>query len=191
MDDAARLKLQSILEKDDGVVDQTQLIRKLQHSHILRDNIDTLLEIKERCGNDSATVLLEGMNECGFLHKYYTDIFNKIMNDEIDVAMLNRFLDILQKIENNEVDQHEGSFEVGTILKEMYVDSALKKSKKLEEAHGASAESVPEVAVRTPSVSITYAEFKAMQQQQQQQQPPRTTRGAGKKHKGKKHGKKR
>ena len=40
---------------------------------------------------------------------------------------------MLEKIEDGEMDQHEGSFEVGTILKKIYVDSALKKADKLNE----------------------------------------------------------
>jgi hypothetical protein len=46
-----------------------------------------------------------------------------------------QFLDILEKIENNELDQHEGSFLVGTLLKELYIDSALKKSDKLDKLY--------------------------------------------------------
>ena len=36
-------------------------------------------------------------------------------------------------IEENEIDQHQGSVIVGTILKEIYVDSALKKANKLDQ----------------------------------------------------------
>ena len=43
-----------------------------------------------------------------------------------------QFLDVLREIEDGKLDQHEGSFKVGTILKEMYVDSALKKIEKIE-----------------------------------------------------------
>ena len=51
--------------------------------------------------------------------------------DEIEINLLYKFLDILKKIEEGELDQHEGSFQVGTILKDIYVDSALKKADKL------------------------------------------------------------
>jgi hypothetical protein len=39
----------------------------------------------------------------------------------------------LKKIEDQEIDQHEGSYEVGMLLKKIYVDSALKKANKLNE----------------------------------------------------------
>ena len=40
-------------------------------------------------------------------------------------------MDVLRQIEDGQLDQHEGSFLVGTLLKELYVDSALKKAEKL------------------------------------------------------------
>ena len=55
----------------------------------------------------------------------YTDIYNKIRKDELDLSILNRFLNVLRNIEDGELDQHEGAFVVGTLLKELYVDSAL------------------------------------------------------------------
>ena len=55
------------------------------------------------------------------------------MKDEININILNKLLDVLKQIENNKIDQHEASFLVGTILKEMYVDSAIKKAEKLDD----------------------------------------------------------
>ena len=69
------------------------------------------------------------------MFSYYTDIFNKVRKDEIDVGILNKFIDVLRRIEDGELDQHEGSFLVGTILKELYVDSAIKKGDKLDEKY--------------------------------------------------------
>jgi hypothetical protein len=39
---------------------------------------------------------------------------------------------VLKNIEDGGVDQHEASFLVGTLLKELYIDSALKKAEKLD-----------------------------------------------------------
>jgi cell envelope opacity-associated protein A len=50
----------------------------------------------------------------------------------LEVSLLYKFLDILETIEKGEANQHEASFKVGSILKEIYVDSALKKAQKLE-----------------------------------------------------------
>jgi len=132
MDDKQRLQLANMI-KTNNVEDQTDLIRNLKHSQILRNEINNMIIIKAKYRNDDARISEECINECGFLYTYYTDIFNKVKKDEIDICILNKFLDVLRKIEEGELDQHEGSFLVGTLLKELYIDSALKKADKLDE----------------------------------------------------------
>jgi hypothetical protein len=97
----------------------------------LKENIQTLLLLKNKYSGDPEKLHLEGMTECSFLFMHYTDIYNKIRKDEIDLQILFQFLEVLRKIENKELDQHEGSFEVGTLLKKIYIDSALKKADKI------------------------------------------------------------
>lgn len=132
MDDNARLQLQKMIKAND-VEDQTELIRNLKHSSLLRSDINTLLFLKSKYHNNPDQIVTEAMTECNFLFTYYTDIFNKVRKDEIDLAILFKFLDVLKQIEIGELDQHEGSFVVGKILKELYVDSALRKADKLNE----------------------------------------------------------
>jgi hypothetical protein len=132
MDDKQRLQLANMI-KTNNVEDQTDLIRNLKHSQILRNEINNMILIKAKYRGDDVKISEECINECGFLYAYYTDIFNKVKKDEIDIGILNKFLDVLRKIEDGELDQHEGSFLVGTLLKELYIDSALKKAEKLDE----------------------------------------------------------
>jgi hypothetical protein len=132
MDDKQRLQLANMI-KANSVEDQTDLIRNLKHSQILRNEVNNMILIKAKYRGDDAKISEECINECGFLYAYYTDIFNKVKKDEIDIHILNKFLDVLRKIEDGELDQHEGSFLVGTLLKELYIDSALKKAEKLDE----------------------------------------------------------
>lgn len=134
MDDNARLQLQKMISEN-NVEDQTSLIRELKHSHKLAADIRALQQVKVRFAGNNEAIHENGVQECTFLHTYYTDIYNKIKNDEIDLVLLNRFLNVLRSIEDGEVDQHEGSFVVGTILKEIYIDSALKKGDKLDAEH--------------------------------------------------------
>jgi hypothetical protein len=138
MDDNARLHLQNMI-KANQVEDQTGLIRDLKHSVLLRKDIDALVALREKYKDDPDTLHMEAMMVCSFLFTYYTDIYNKIRKDEIDLAILGRFLVVLARIEDGEIDQHEGSFLVGTLLKELYVDSALKKADKLNQEHGEAA----------------------------------------------------
>lgn len=132
MDDKARLQLQKMI-KANNVEDQTELIRELKHSHLLQNDINNLIMLKAKYRNNQDKMNEEGMSECGFLFTYYTDIYNKIRKDEIDLKILNHFLNVLRRIEDGELDQHDGSFVIGTLLKEMYVDSALRKAAKLNE----------------------------------------------------------
>ena len=78
MDDNARLQLQNMI-KANNVEDQTQLIRDLKHSHILKSEINNMIMIKAKYRNDPEKINLECMNECGFLFTYYTDIYNNII----------------------------------------------------------------------------------------------------------------
>jgi hypothetical protein len=131
MDDKQRLQLANMIQAN-NVENQTDLIRNLKHSQVLRNEVNNMIMIKAKYRGDDAKISEECIQECGFLYTYYTDIFNKVKKDELDIGILNKFLDVLRKIENGELDQHEGSFLVGTLLKEMYVDSALKKAEKLD-----------------------------------------------------------
>jgi hypothetical protein len=135
MNDNERLQLQKMINEND-VQDQTELIRKLKHSYILSNEINNMMLLKAKYRNDTEKMHLECMNECNFLYTYYTDIYNKIRKDEIDLSILNKFLNVLQKIEEGEINQHEGSFLVGSLLKELYIDSALKKAEKLDKEYG-------------------------------------------------------
>jgi hypothetical protein len=69
------------------------------------------------------------------LFNNYTDIFNKILKDEIDLVIMTRMLSVLKMIEDGKVDQHEGSVVFGKILKELYVDSAVKRGDNLDKEH--------------------------------------------------------
>jgi len=152
MDDKARLQLQKMI-KANNVEDQTELIRELKHSHLLQNDINNLIMLKAKHRNNQDKINEEGMNECGFLFTYYTDIYNKIRKDEIDLKILNQFLNILRRIEDGEIDQHEGSFLIGTLLKELYVDSALRKADKLNQDE-------PEMVQPREVVNISWKDFK-------------------------------
>jgi len=156
MDENQRLHLQKMIAAN-NVEDQTGLIRELKHSYILRDNVNNLVMLKAKYPEDPDSLNLEAMVECNFLFTYYTDLYNKIRKDEIDLKILFQFIDVLQKIEDGVIDQHEGSFEVGTLLKKIYVDSALRKAEKLN-----AETQVAEPDYKGPQVEISWKQFKKM-----------------------------
>jgi len=116
--------------KANDVEDQTHQIRKLKHSKQLKEDINTFLLLKTKYKPEE--IFEKSIIECNFLFTNYTDIYNRIKNDEINIDLLFHFLKVLSDIENGELDQHEGSFIVGKILKEIYIDSALKKAEKID-----------------------------------------------------------
>lgn len=135
MNEEQKLQLQQMISAN-NVSDQTELIRKLKHSQIFREEINKIMVIKKKYSKEEEELIKEEcIQECSFLYTYYTDLFNKIRKDEIDLSILFQFIDVLKKIEDGEVDQHEGSFLVGTLLKEIYIDSALKKADKLNKQY--------------------------------------------------------
>jgi hypothetical protein len=155
MDDKQRLQLQNMI-KTNNVEDQTEFIRNLKHSQIIRNEVNNMILIKAKFRGDDAKIHEECVNECNFLFTYYTDIYNKIRKDEIDISILNKFLDVLKRIELGELDQHDGSFLVGSILKELYVDSALKKAEKLN------SNEEPKSVQKKPENNVSYKQFKKM-----------------------------
>ena len=158
MDDNQKLQLQKMITAN-NVEDQTELIRKLKHSVIMRNEINNMNLIKAKYQGDYEKIHYECMNECNFLFTYYTDIYNKLRKNEIDITILNSFLDVLEQIENGELDQHDGSFKVGTLLKKLYVDSALKKADKLNQENTENTNSKEE---RKPTMNINWKQFRKM-----------------------------
>jgi hypothetical protein len=155
MDDKQRLQLQNMI-KANNVEDQTTFIRNIKHSQIIRNDVNNMIMIKAKYRDNDDKIHEECVNECNFLFTYYTDIYNKIRKDEIDIGILNKFLDVLKRIEEGELDQHDGSFLVGTILKELYVDSALKKADKLNENEEPKPEPIK------PQQNVSWKQFKKM-----------------------------
>lgn len=152
-----KLNLQKMINAND-VADCTADIRSKRHSHLIRRDVQRMVEIKRGAAVRDAESLDDVlMTECGFLFTNYTDIFNKVRKDEIDLNILNRLLDVLAAIENGETDQHEGSYQVGSLLKKLYVDSALRKSKKLDQEREAGSE-----PTRTPK-QVSWTQFRAME----------------------------
>jgi hypothetical protein len=157
MDDNQRLHLQKMINAN-NVEDTTDLIRKLKHSHVLREDVNNLIMLKAKYPNEPEKVHLESMAECNFLFTYYTDIYNKIRKDEIDLKILFEAFDVLRDIEDGKIDQHEGAFQFGSLLKKIYVDSALKKAEKLNAVSGEK-----ENEYKGPQVNVSWSQFKKIQ----------------------------
>lgn len=166
MNEDQRLQLQKMISAN-NVEDYTGLIRQLKHSHVLRENVNNLMLLKAKYPNeeDKDALHLEAMLECNFLFTYYTDIYNKIRKDEMDLTILFSAFDVLRDIEDGKLGQHDGSYKFGLLLKEIYVDSALKRAEKLNAETGET-----EKEYKGPQVEISWAEFKQKEEKKRLEQ---------------------
>ena len=150
-----RLNLEKMLN-DKDVEQTTEKIRSLRHSQQIKNDVQALLELKRKYSRVSKETLNNmAVRRCNFLFKHYTNIFNRVFEDQLDLNMLGSFIEVLRRIEDGEIDQHQGSYEVGTLLKRMYIDSALRKDKTKDKK---------QVAFKKPQNKISWAQFKQMQE---------------------------
>jgi hypothetical protein len=140
MSHSERLDLKQLLDKTD-YVDNTEHIRKVKHSVFLRDDIRKMENLKtanEDLRKKHPEQFMETcQTECQFLYNNYTDIFNRLVKDELDLSIMTQLLTVLRLIEDGKIDQEQGSVMVGKVLKELYVDSALKRADALDKEHEA------------------------------------------------------
>ena len=135
LDKQQRIDLAALI-KANKTDDCTQEIRSKKQSVAISNDVKHLIFLKQKYQRLKKSNRNEFdalcVKQCSFLFNNYTDLYNKIMNDNLNLAILEKFLTILKKIEDGELDQHEGSYLIGTYLKEMYIDSALKTQEKLD-----------------------------------------------------------
>jgi hypothetical protein len=158
------LNLKKLLQNNSDAVDNTDYIRRVKHSEKIRDDIRSLDRLKK----NESKLYLENRDQfkekaqtvANFLFVNYTDIFNKVVADELDLAIMSRLLAVIKMIEDKKVDQHEGSVLVGKILKELYVDSALKRCDNLDKENGKSSEEEEKAQEKRDVKPISWSEWK-------------------------------
>jgi len=158
MDDKTRLNLQEMIKAYDAD-DNTSKIRKLKHSRLIKDDVERLINLKQKY---TRMATLEPkkyekliISHCNFLFTNYTNIFNRLMKNELNLNILRKFIDTLREIEDGDLDQHEASVRIGEVLKQMYIDSALQREKKID---AADKERAPKY--KRAANNITWAKFK-------------------------------
>ena len=145
-----RHQLRKMIEAH-NVEDNTEKIRSNKHSGEIRRCIRCIAKTKKEHSGCSKQQLEElVLKEAGFLFFHYVDIYNLVMKD-VDTTILEQLLDVLDKIENGECDQHEGSYLVGKYLKELYIDDVVKRT----------AERDQEAPKSLPALDITWSQYRA------------------------------
>jgi len=159
-----KLDLAAMIKAND-TEDCTEEIRKKKQSTLIKNDIKQMMFLKQKYERLAKSNPNEFdkicVSQCNFLFNNYTDIYNKIKSDNLNLNIFGKFLDILKQIEDGELDQHEGSYLVGKYLKDIYVDSAMRQQEKIEKN-----DNKRRVQKKPPSVNekkISYRDFKKMQ----------------------------
>lgn len=125
-----RLDLKQLMRNHDGEYqDNTEGIRKLKHSDLILADIRTMETLKTEFSNmrkenpDEFASLCQ--RKCSFLYNSYTDIFNRLYKDVLDVKLMADALATLKRIENGEINQQEGSVQMGQLFYKVFVSSAV------------------------------------------------------------------
>jgi hypothetical protein len=157
MSDDDKLNLKRLMTEMD-YQDNTETIRRLKHSIRIRDNIRKMEDLKREYAELRIQSPEQFFNivhkECNFLYENYSDIFRRLMKDEIDIVIMTKLLIVLKLIEDGQLDQQDGSVRVGKLLKELYLDSAVKRADALDKEHNA------EKAVLNHGEQISWSKYK-------------------------------
>ena len=160
MNPAERIQLEKMIQAN-GAVDNTETIRTLKHSDRIKDDILTMVKLKKDyqrlAQSNPAQFDNICVSRCSFLFNNYTDIFNRLKKDELDLNIMGQLIMLLKMIEDEKIDQHTASFEVGKLLKSIYIDSALKKSQHLDKKHDSKH---ADLKKHLPDKKISWAEYK-------------------------------
>ena len=163
MDPHQRLNLKKMV-KEYNSEETTDTIRKLKHSKHLRTDILKMNAFRRkysrlaRTNKEQYKAMAE--KQCAFLYANYTNIFHRSLKGELDIKLMLKFVEILERIEEGDIDQHEGSYEVGTILKKLYIDSALRQDNNREK--GSKKKKVKK-KIKKAINNITWEKFKMLQ----------------------------
>jgi len=156
MDSNQRLALDKLI-KEYQPEETTNDIRRLKHSKPIMEDVIILEKLKKdysrlRKSNPEEFKKM-AINRGNFLWSNYTNIYNRLMNDELDTRILSQFVSILKKIEDGDIDQHEGSVYVGEILRKLYIDSAIRHGDKIDKKN-------KKTEPKGPKKNISWSEYK-------------------------------
>ena len=151
MDEKMRLNLKKMINEYNPE-QTTDKIRTLKHSQKIREDVGKMILFQKKYSRleKSKQYKMLAQKHCTFLYNNYTNIFNRLLKKELNMQILDKFLVILKQIEDGNIDQHEGSYMVGNLLKELYIDSALRQDKGDKKS----------IKIRKPVNNVSWKEWK-------------------------------
>ena len=153
MNNNEKKKLDELKKGNEQYVDNTDNLRKLKNSTLIKNDVAIIL--KHRHNN---TLNIDSLkDECSFLYNNYQSIFDKLVDCwSWDIKILFKFIKKLEDIENSVCNQDEASYEIGTLLKNIYVDPSINQ---IDDNNTLIPSQVE--CVNKPVENISWLEFKA------------------------------
>lgn len=124
MDDSQRIQLSKMINEY-NTEETTSKIRKLKHSTKIQKDVQTFSLLKTKYLNQPDILKEKAYEKCLFLFNHYPELLSRLITEELDVSVLFKLIGILKTIEDGKTDQHEASYNVGMLLKSLYVDKSL------------------------------------------------------------------
>lgn len=123
----------------DEYQDNTEYIRKAKNSVVIRDEILAMERLKRSYKGDLKSEEFAELCrvECRFLYDNYAFLFNRLLKDILNLKMMFQFLHVLKQVEDGAINQEEGSVIVGQILKDIYLDCAIREADLLDQKYSA------------------------------------------------------
>jgi len=147
MDGKHKQELERMIKEND-TKDQTESIRERGHSGLLRDNILQFYKIKytyKKTTEDDLRNITK--KQCEFLHSQYHEMYEMLITKDLNITMMMKLLELLENIEIGKSTQHESSFALGQLLKELYIDPRINtKSNEID----------------TPTMQLSWSDYKKM-----------------------------
>lgn len=150
MNEEERVTLEKLVKQYD-CEETTDLVRKVKPSIKIRESMDKLVKLKSSVDYETfqKTAHVDGV----YMYENYTNIFNKFVEGELNLEIFERFIVMLERIESGELDQHDASYKIGMLLKDIYID----KKFEMED------EENPEDKFTAPTNNISWKEYKKTQ----------------------------
>lgn len=127
------INLKSLINNND-YQDNTDYIRRCKNSQKLRKDTNHLKHLKLTHQGTQEELREKANQECPHIFMHHTDLLNRMIKDELDLPMFEKILDALESIENGDETQESASTNIGQMLADLYVNSALKQKQNSDEA---------------------------------------------------------
>ena len=162
------------LMKENGTIDVTDTIRSERNSKRIKQDLTSFFKYSsthQRLREKSPSVFQnQARLICSFLHEKFPLVLEKLISDTMDIQTLFKFIRLLEMIEDGDLDQHEASFQVGLILKDMFINPAIDgkaptagtgSTTDVSSNDGSGIATVAEAELK-PTHNISYSDFKHM-----------------------------